>query len=80
MVDIRVLLPVTMVVVGVGFWKQMIPYTSGNSKNFDDVRNLESQNIPLQKPEEEDEKSLDFRTHNLIVGTLRKPVELGKAH
>ena len=80
MVDIRVLLPVTMVVVGVGFWKQMIPYTFGNSKKFDDFRNLESQNIPLQKPEEEDEKSLDFRTHNLIVGTLRKPVELGKAH
>ena len=58
----------------------MIPYTFGNSKKFDDFRNLESQNIPLQKPEEEDEKSLDFRTHNLIVGTLRKPVELGKAH
>ena len=80
MVDIRVLLPVTMVVVGVGFWKQMIPYTLGNSKKFDDFRNLESQNIPLHTPEDEDEKLLDFRTHNLIVGTLRKPVELGKAH
>ena len=58
----------------------MIPYTFGNSKKFDDFRNLESQNIPLQTPEDEDEKLLDFRTHNLIVGTLRKPVELGKAH